>query len=150
MGVDDMLTTNAVQSTRPKRALTASGKLLDASNSAAPTLSAHREAIQENLRRAEAVAQRLPPATSVTMGSSTNQASTPQSRNRSVTTEGSDPDKHQSDSESEQRQLGEFQVIMLHLLKSCTYHFSKKKVTHYGDWFRRRWDSHWEKSAFSK
>lgn len=101
MRVDDMSTTNTVQSTHPKRSLTASGKLLDASNSAAPTLSAHREAIQENLRRAEEAAQRLQPATSVTTGSSTNQASTPRSRDRSVTTEGLDPGNHQSDSESE-------------------------------------------------
>ena len=150
MGVYAMLTTNTIQSMRPKWAFTASGKLLDALNSAAPTLSTHREAIQGNLRHAEEAAQQLQPATSVTMGSSTNQASTPQSRNRSVTTEGSDPDKHQSDSESEQRQLGEFQVIMLHLLNSHTYHFSKKKVMHYSDWFRWKWDSCWEKSAFSE
>ena len=110
MHVDDMLTTNTVQSTRPKQALTASGKLLDALNSAAPTLSTHREAIQENLRCAEEAAQQLQPATSVTTGSSTNQAPTPQSCDWSVTSEGSDPDN----SESEQRQLGEFQVITLH------------------------------------
>ena len=77
MGVDDMLTTNTIQSMCPKQVLTASEKLLDASNSAVPTLSTHREAIQENLRHAEEVAQWFQPATSVTTGSSTNQASTP-------------------------------------------------------------------------
>ena len=76
MCVNDMSTTNTVQSTCPKQALTASEKLLDASNSAESTLSTHREAIQENLRHAEEVAQQLHPATSVTMGSSTNQAAT--------------------------------------------------------------------------
>jgi hypothetical protein len=40
------MTTNAdLSAQRPKRVLTASGKLLDTSNSAAPTLSSHRQAI---------------------------------------------------------------------------------------------------------
>ena len=41
----------ALSASRPKRSLTASGKLLDASNSAAPALSAHKHAIEA--RRAD-------------------------------------------------------------------------------------------------
>ena len=41
-----MTTNTASSAPRPKRLLTASGKLLDASNSAAPTLSAHKHAIE--------------------------------------------------------------------------------------------------------
>ena len=41
------MTADATSSaSRPKRSLTASGKLLDASNSAAPALSAHKHAIE--------------------------------------------------------------------------------------------------------
>jgi hypothetical protein len=40
-----MATNAGLSAQRPKRVLTASGKLLDTSNSAAPTLSSHRQAI---------------------------------------------------------------------------------------------------------
>ncbi|KAF8241165.1 hypothetical protein L208DRAFT_11685 [Tricholoma matsutake] len=60
-----MTTNTAPSAPRPKRLLTASGKLLDTSNSAAPTLSAHRQAIQA--KRAEvaaAAAEQSQPLTS--------------------------------------------------------------------------------------
>jgi hypothetical protein len=94
---------------RPKRVLTASEKLRDASNSAAPLLSSHREAIEANLKRAEEATKQLHAVPSLSsIGSGTDRASTPWSppRSQSVAT---DADYNfQSDSESEQQQPHEF------------------------------------------
>jgi hypothetical protein len=119
-----MLTTDAVPSaSRPKRVLTASEKLRDSSNTAAPLLSSHRDAIEANLKRtrAEEVAKQLQASTESSIGTT----STPgPSQSQSVT----DPaDNNQSDSESEQ-QPREF-CIAYYLSNSNTHIIAARKKT---------------------
>ena len=67
----------ASSSSRPKRSLTASGKLLDASNSAAPALSAHKHAIEA--RRADEAAKSKSTLSVASLADSSVPTSTPSS-----------------------------------------------------------------------
>jgi hypothetical protein len=96
-----MTTNGASSAPRPKRLLTASGKLLDTSNSAAPTLSAHKHAIEA--KRASDDAAKRQASTSLSVVSDAPNATSAHS-SPPATEAITDPQAISSDSDAESQQ----------------------------------------------